>query len=132
MQNSNFIDPSTRAVIFSFTKYDIPTRYFTDINIILEISAAGFYNPTPIEVRPFKIPMKDPKASNALAIYLIRWVLCIGWIILVLITMMKKGGVHELLKWETFQDISLSLFVLSLQFYSLIMIMRTEFDFPEP
>ena len=112
--------------------YDIPTRFYTDINVILEVSAAGFYNPSIIEVRPFKIPMKDPSETTALTIYLFRWILCIGWIILVLITMMKKGSVQQLLTWQTFQDTSISMFVLSLQFYSLIMIVRTQFYFPEP
>ena len=93
LEKEGFIDSSTRAIIFSFTMYDIPTRFYTDINLILEISAAGFYNPATVEVRPFKIPIKDPSESSALTIYLFRWVLCIGWIILVLITMMKKGSV---------------------------------------
>ena len=112
--------------------YDVPTRFYTDITILIEISAAGFYNPSILEIRPFKMPIRDPTESKALTIYFVRWLLCIGWIILVLITMMKKGSVQQLLTWQTYQDTSISFFVLSIQIYSLIMIAKTQFYFPDP
>ena len=101
LRNSDYIDSGTRAIVVSFTMYDLPSHFYTDINIIIEISAAGFYNPSILEVRPFKIPLKDPSV-NPLGILLIRGGLCLGWIILVLITMMKKGSVEQLITWQTF------------------------------
>ena len=91
--SEGYFHDSTRAIITSFTIYDVPTRFYTDINIVLEISAAGFFNPSILEVRPFKIPIQDQREGSVLTIYFCRWILCIGWIILVLITMMKKGSV---------------------------------------
>ena len=111
---NGYIQESTRSVILSMTFYDIPTRFYTNINIILEISAAGFYNPSILEIRPFTIPFKDPQEKSVLTIYFFRWALCIGWVILVLITWLKKGSVQQLLTWQTFRDTSISLFVLSL------------------
>ena len=131
LRNSDYIDSGTRAIVVSFTMYDLPSHFYTDINIIIEISAAGFYNPSILEVRPFKIPLKDPSV-NPLGILLIRGGLCLGWIILVLITMMKKGSVEQLITWQTFQDTSISLFVLILQFYSLFMIAQTQVYHPDP
>ena len=98
LRKNDYISDSTRAVVVSFTMYDLPSHFYTDINIVIEISGAGFYNPSIFEVRPFKIPLKDPSESP-IGIYLIRAALCVGWIILVLITMMKKGSVEQLITW---------------------------------
>ena len=59
MQDSGYIQDSTRSVILSMTIYDIPTRFYTNIVLGLEISAAGFYNPNILEIHPFTVPFKD-------------------------------------------------------------------------
>ena len=96
LEENNFMDESTRAMVASFTIYDVPTRFYTDINIVTEISAAGFFNPSILEIRPFKMPLKD---SNGFTYFGCRLLCCLVWILLVLITMMKKVSIQQLLTW---------------------------------
>ena len=71
---SEYMSSSTRAIILSFNSYNVPSQYYTSINVVFEQSTAGFIDANFIAIDPFKTPLQN-KNRKFRACIVIRFLL---------------------------------------------------------
>jgi len=54
---SEYMSSSTRAIILTFTSYNVPSQYYTAVNLLFEQSSAGYIDANFIAFDPFKTPL---------------------------------------------------------------------------
>ena len=84
LEKQGFLFQKTRAMIYTITLYDVATEFLVNINVVLEVSAAGFNNPVEIEVTPFKMPFEGEDSAAHYVVLSLR-ILLVFWLTLVIL-----------------------------------------------
>ena len=105
----------------SYTVFNVPTQYYTNVNALFEIASTGFITSEIINTKSFTTPLQQ-KNSNFI-FYLVSRFLLVAICIADFVLIMVKKGWANILTLDTVSEISFLVLIIALQLYSLIMML---------
>ena len=110
---------STRSFIMSYTVFNVPSQYYTNVNALFEIASTGFITSEIINARAFTTPLQQKNS------YFIFYLVCRFLLVAICITdfvlIIVKKDRKNILTLDTVSEVSFLLLIIAFQLYSLIM-----------
>ena len=118
--------PNIRAIVYHINFYDVQSKIFNTVTIMIENFAGSQLEGTKQEIMTYEIPLQD---STSVSLYVLRVLVTIWYTATLVATLLRRSSFNALFSEETFFDVFLSMALVIMQWINIGQIGRMSNEF---